>query len=603
MRCSMLLALCLLAFVSLPAQEPAQAQRPTTVEPMDETPVFRVDVIQRTTRAVNYRHRGGDTRVDFRGTNLMPQAEGKAEVEGKAGRLEIRARFDKVKPPRTFGPEYLAYVLWAITPEGRPVNLGEVVLGDGDDASTRVTTELQAFGMIVTAEPYFAVTRPSNMVVIENVVRQDTKGFEQPIEAKFDLLERGEYTIDVPAAQLPATAAEPKTQLDLLQARNAVAIARASGADKYAPDSLAKAEDMLARAEDYHRRKQGRTPIGTAARGAVQAAEDARILTIRRREEERIAAERRAAQERTEQARQEAEFAQEQAKRAELEAELEAQRRAEAQQTAEEAERAKAEAEAAAERARVEREQAEAARLAALQQQQQLRAEAERARLAAQQAEQARLAAEREREEARARLREQLNQVLETRESARGLIVNMSDVLFDTGKATLRPGARERLSRIAGILLAYPDLKLEVEGHTDSRGTGDYNISLSQRRAAAVSSYLISQGVSPRNIVARGFGENQPIATNATPSGRQANRRVEVVVSGEAIETARSVAPAGGTGTTGGVTGAAAGTGTVQSTTPPAGVVAAPTQPRRTTTPGQPTPPAQQQNQNPTIPK
>jgi len=231
------------------------------------------------------------------GTDLMPAVGGHAKVDGKVGRLAISAELTHLRPASTFGGQFLTYVLWAITPEGRAVNLGEVLPGENGKDKIDVTTDLQAFGLIVTAEPYYSVTHPSNKVVAENILRQETKGFEEPIDAKFDVLEGSQYTIDVPAEQLPASQADHNAPLDLLEARNAVAIAKAAGAKQYAPDSLAKAEDMLQRAEDYLQRKQGRTPIGTAARGASQMAEDARVLTLRRKEQERLEAERRAQQE------------------------------------------------------------------------------------------------------------------------------------------------------------------------------------------------------------------------------------------------------------------------------------------------------------------
>src|SRR3984893_14726939 len=247
----------------------AQQENPP-VQPMDQTPVFRVNVVSRTTKAVNYRHRGGSTTVDIKGTDLMPEVNGKAKVDSKAGRLQINVELSKLGPASKFGPQYLTYVLWAITPEGRAQNLGEIVPNSDGKSSFKVTTDLQAFGLIVTAEPYFAVTRPSNEVVAENIIRQATKGFEEAIDAKFDVLEGGQYTTDVPAQQLPSANADPKTPLTLLEARTAVAIAKAAGAAQYAPDSLQKAETYLARAEDYLKRKQGKTPIGTAAPRATQ---------------------------------------------------------------------------------------------------------------------------------------------------------------------------------------------------------------------------------------------------------------------------------------------------------------------------------------------
>ncbi|HEX4424891.1 MAG TPA: DUF4398 domain-containing protein, partial [Terriglobales bacterium] len=232
------------------AASPQDATQPPNNDPL---PVFRVKVYSRSTNAVNYRHRGGSTTVDFRGTDLMPSVGGHAKVDGKAGRLAISAELTHLAPANSFGGQFLTYVLWAITPEGRAVNLGEILPGDNGKDKIDVTTDLQAFGLIVTAEPYYAVTHPSNKVVAENILRQETKGFEEPINANFDVLEGGQYIIDIPAEQLPSnqTGAKPPP-LDLLEARNAVVIAKAAGAGQYAADSLAKAQDMLTRAEDYY---------------------------------------------------------------------------------------------------------------------------------------------------------------------------------------------------------------------------------------------------------------------------------------------------------------------------------------------------------------
>ena len=496
-------------------------QQQTTVEPMDQTPVFRVKVVSRTTKAVNYRHRGGSTIVDFKGTSLMPEAGGHAKVDSKEGRLTISAEVTHMEPATKFGGQYLTYVLWAVTPEGRSVNLGEILPGDDGKSKISVTTDLQAFGLIVTAEPYFSVTRPSDLVVVENVLRQETKGFEEAIDAKFDMLEGVEYTIDVPADQLPSATAAPNVPLDLLEARNAVAIAKAAGAEHYAPGSLAKAQDMLARAEDYLVRKQGRTPIGTAARGATQMAEDARVITLKKEQQERAEAERRR-------------ILDAQAK-AEADARASAEAEAKAQAQSEEDARRRAQAEAdrlAAEKAQAEAEQQQAAAQA---EQQKAQAEAEKARLAAEDADRQKQEAIRQKEEMRARLLRQLNQVLETKDTPRGLVVNMPDVLFDFGQYTLKPAARERLARISGIVGAYPDLLLEVEGHTDSIGSDEYNQTLSEKRADSVRDYLVSNGVSNEKVIARGLGKTDPVADNKTAAGRKLNRRVEMIVSGDVI--------------------------------------------------------------------
>jgi outer membrane protein OmpA-like peptidoglycan-associated protein len=506
----------------------SHSQQNSTANQSDQMPVFRVNVYARTTKAVNYRHRGGATTVDFRGTDLMPGVEGHAKVDGKAGRLAISVELTHMQPVTKFGGQYLTYVLWAVTPEGRAVNLGEILPSEDGKSKISVTTDLQALGLIVTAEPYYSVTHPSTLVVAENIVRQETKGFEQPIDARFDVLEGIQYTIDVPAQQLPASQANSNVPLDLLEARNAVAIATAAGAKQYAPESLSKAEDMLQRAEDYLQRKQGRTPIGTAARGATQMAEDARVLTLRRKEQERLEAERRANQEAQEKAEADAKAAQERATQAQAQSDEDARRRAEAEEAQAEAQRQQAAAQAEQMKAQAE---SERARQAAEDSDRQ-KEEAERQ---AQEAERQRQEAVRQKEEIRAKLLAQLNQVLQTRDTVRGLVVNMPDVLFDFNKYTLKPAARERLARISGIVLAYPDLKLQIEGHTDSIGTEEYNQTLSEKRAATVRDYLVSSGVSLNNVAAKGLGKSDPVADNSTAAGRKLNRRVEMVVSGDVI--------------------------------------------------------------------
>ena len=517
------------------SQESTGLSSTSQVEPMAQTPVYRVNVVERTAQAVDYRHRT-TSKINFRGTDLNPQGGGEARVESKSGRLEISADFDHLPPAKSFGPEYLTYVLWAITPDGRATNLGEVLVDEHGKSSTRVTTPLQAFGMILTAEPYFAITQPSNLVVEQNEVRSDTQGWSEPITAHFEAVNRDQYTVNVNPSLLPSNYSDKKAPLQLMEARNAVYIATATGADKFAPDALQKAKTFLARAEDYYSRKQHKNAIDTVARGATESAEDARVLSIRQAAQAHADEERRLAAERTAQA---------QAK-----AEAEAQQRALAQQQAQTADQQRLQAEQQAQQAAQQRQQAEqelqqaqAARQAAEQQRQAAAQQAEQARLQAQQADQARQQVQQQAEQTRARLMNQLNQVLQTRDSARGLISTMPDVLFDFNKYTLKPQTRERLAKVAGILLAYPDLHLEIDGYTDSIGTDQYNQQLSEKRAATVRDYLATQGVQINNIVAEGFGKNDPIASNATAQGRQENRRVELVVSGQAIGTNAGTEP------------------------------------------------------------
>src|SRR5215469_1157916 len=499
------------------------------VEPMEKTPVFTANVVSRTTKAVDYRHRGGSTRVDLHGTELMPQATGDAKVESKTGRLQIDAKLSGIEPANKFGLEYLTYVLWAITPEGRANNLGEVVLDNGK-SEMHATTDLQAFGLIVTAEPYFAVTQPSDLVVAENIVRPDTKGREEAIDVKYELLPKGLYAAQVQPLRDVVYGIDSKAPLDLFEARNAVRIARAAKADQYASSSFAKAEADLKQAEDYYRRKQGKTPIGTVAREAVQTAEEARVISLKRQEEDRVESEKQAAAAREAQAKADAEAQTERRVQAETE-------RASAEQAKAEAERAKQESDLAAQKAAQEKQAAQAAQAAALAQQQALQAENEKARSQAEEAEHGRQKAESEKAEMRARLLQQLNAVLATRDTARGLIATMPDVLFETNQYALRPAACESLAKVAGILLAHPDLRLEVDGHTDSVGSDAYNQQLSEKRAASVRDYLAQQGIPIASVTVQGFGKTQPVASNATASGRQQNRRVELVVSGEVIGT------------------------------------------------------------------
>jgi outer membrane protein OmpA-like peptidoglycan-associated protein len=537
-------AFLLTAAVGATAPQPAAAQAPpnptqqTVATPQGEIPVFRVTVVGRTVPAINYRPRSGDTRINFEGTALMPEAEGWASVEGEDGVIEIDARFDDLEAPQRFGREYLTYVLWAITPEGRATNLGEVQV-NGNDGRLEVTTELQSFALVLTAEPYFAVSQPSDVVVMENVVRESgferTQGRVETLEAKYELLKRGSYLMNRDPALLKVKPLEPGAPLDLAQARNAVELARIAGADRYASETFNKAFSLLTEAETQREKGRRGNQVQQPARQAAQTAEDARLIALQRQEVEFEEQQRRLALQREEEAA------------ARLRAEEERRRQAEAERVRVERERERAEAErAAAERERLAAEkaradleraraEADAARAAAQAQADEARRLAEEREREASAARLAREQAEKDRDATRAQLRQQLNVILETRETARGLIINLSDVLFDVDKSTLKPGAREKLARIAGILASHPDLKIEIEGHADSTGSEEYNQALSERRAQAVRAYFNQQGVTTPIVAAVGFGETRPVATNGTAVGRQQNRRVEIIVSGESI--------------------------------------------------------------------
>ena len=479
---------------------------------------YKVQVVDRTLPAINYFHRSGDTKIAFVGTQLLPKAKGEAKVEAHNGRTSIDADFDDLSPANGFGEEYLTYVLWAITPEGRPVNLGEVLPTGKGKSHITVTTNLQTFGLMVTAEPYFAVTMPSDLVVVQNIATTKTSGIIEPVNAHYTLLPRGAYaeTAGRHTVLHPITRKE-RTPLEVYEAENAVMIAEAAGAGKYAPDSMAAAQQALDNAEKLDEHKHNSKETITYAREAVQAAEDARIMTIRKikaEDEEAQRAARVQAEQNAEEARQHAEQSRQQAEQAQLAQ----QRAAQAQQEA--AQRAQAEA--------AQRAQAEAAAAAA-------QANAQKAQQAQQEAEQRAQQLAQQEQQAREQLRSQLSAVLETRETARGLIMEMPDVLFDFNKYTLKPAAREKLAKVSGILLAHPDLKVQVEGHTDSIGSEEYNQKLSEERADSVKDYLVSQNVHDDNVTAEGFGKSDPIADNSTAAGRAKNRRVDLVVSGASI--------------------------------------------------------------------
>lgn len=515
--------------IALGASAYSQAQRQSPAQPGDPIPTYRVTVVSRTARAVNYRHRSGATKIDFQGTDLMPSARGEAKVESKRGALEIEVEFADLDRPTAFGNEYLTYVLWAISPEGRSVNLGEVLVGDNHRSKLDVTTDLQAFAMIVTAEPYYAVRRPSNVVVAENVIRQDTKGTSEAIDAKYELIDRGGY---IPTGyNFDPVVLNAKLPLEFFEARNAVRIAKSAGAERYATSSYENAMRQMKEADDLASgRHESKKTLISISRETVQTAEDAREIATKRIESDRADHERSASAGREANANAATADAvrdRDDADRKKHEAE-EASRRAKGAQADAEADSDRNRAAAAASD-----HQAEQARNA----QATAEADSDRNRAAAASSDLQAKDAVRDREELRAKLLQQFNLILETRDTARGLVVNMSDVLFDSGQYTLRPLAREKLAKISGIVLAYPALRLAVEGNTDSVGTEEFNQTLSENRANSVRTYLTKQGVPEASTTAQGFGKTRPIASNDTSDGRQQNRRVELVVSGEVIGT------------------------------------------------------------------
>jgi outer membrane protein OmpA-like peptidoglycan-associated protein len=446
---------------------------------------------------VNYFHRSGSTQIGLQGTQLLPTAHGEAKIKSESGRVVIDAHVEGLGSPSAFGAEYITYVLWAITPDGRPQNLGEI-LPHGKFSLT-VTSALPAFGLIVTAEPYFAVSQPSDVVVMQNVILEDkTFGVLEHVNAHYTLLARGAYTQSVAGIPYKPAAMKNDRLLELNEAHNAVELAEVAGAAQFAPDILQQAKTDLLNADQMDEHKGDRKQEITYSREAVERAEDARISSLRKQAAEH--------QRQTEEAKNQAEN---QAAQSQLQAQQSA---LEAQQAA------AAKAQADADRARAEAQAAEA------------RAQAD--------------VAKQQVNEVREKLRAQLNTVLETSETARGLIVNMPDVLFATAKYDLKPDGQVKLAKVSGILLSYPGLRMQVEGYTDSVGSDEYNQKLSEQRAGAVRDFLVKQGVSMNNVAAAGYGKSDPIADNDTPAGRAQNRRVQLIVSGDAIGIT-ATAPAG----------------------------------------------------------
>ncbi|MGB7266451.1 MAG: OmpA family protein [Terracidiphilus sp.] len=505
------------SFLSVSAFAQAGPQESIALVPSGTMPAYVVNETSRTVGAVDYQHRSGASDVDMSGTALLPSADGKAKVRSKRGTMEVEADFGNLQSPTTFGTEYLTYVLWAISPDGHAVNLGEVLIGGDDRSKLTATTDLQAFALIVTAEPYFAVRQPSNVVVLENVVRADTKGTPVAMNAKYELMERGGY---IPTGyKFDPVVLDAKLPLEFLEARNAVRIAKSEGAEKYAGESYEHAVQLMNNADAYATEGHSdKKQLIAKSRETVQTAEDAREIAVKRIEEDRIASERQASADAQAQSQAQADIATREKDQAQADA-------ANAQADA-------ANAQAATAKAQTDMLNNQASSAAAINAAQ---ADADQARLIASQAQQGQQQADSEKAAMRAQLEVRLNEILETRDSARGLIVSMSDVLFDTGQYSLKAGAREKLAKVAGILISYPGLNIAVGGYTDNVGGDEMNQKLSENRAGSVREYLVQEGVVANSVSATGFGNSSPVASNDDSAGRQQNRRVELVVSGEAI--------------------------------------------------------------------
>jgi len=554
-----------------------------------------VHVVARSTKAIDYRE-GSKSEIAFQGTDLSPEVAGKAEVQTKGTTSQIKVEVDHLRPANTFGLQYLTYVLWAISPEGVPSNLGELDVKDGK-GEIRASTPMQAFALVVSAEPYFAVSQPSEQIVAVNNPGPNAQGWTRAIDVSYKALPGSVYASQTEPIQEPVYGIDKNVPTSLKEARNAVRIAKLAHADQYASDALQRAQQLLSQADDYYHRKQNEKAIATVANEATQAAEAARLSAVKGEQQARYEQEQQRAMQAAARAQAQAEAqarqaqqadaarraAEQQAAQAQAAAQqaaaaaqtaqqqlqqavnsgqqVQAQQQSDAQQAQAQAERARQEAAAAQQRAQQQEQLAQQAQqqlqqqqTAAQQAQQQLQAEqaahrqaqqtAEQAQQQLQQTQQQLQQAQADKEQVRQRLLGQLNQVLETKDTAQGLIVNMPDVLFNLNSASLKPEARERLAKVAGILIAYPDIHVEVDGYTDNTGTASYNQQLSEQRAQNVREYLVQQGVPSGSVISKGFGQNNPIASNDSPDGRRQNRRVSLLVSGQSIG-AQAIPPQG----------------------------------------------------------
>ncbi|HKM68313.1 MAG TPA: OmpA family protein [Candidatus Acidoferrum sp.] len=465
--------------------------------------------------AIGYDIGAGSTKINLTPTAAAGQASGEAKVEAKKNGTTIEAKVQGMPAATTLGPEFLTYVLWSVTPDGTAINLGELPISKDGQGKLNATAASQTFSLIVTAEPYYAVRIPSELVVLENERRKNTKGQVFP-DTNYKLMFRSEYAkTGNPLALTPDLKNFP---LDVYEARNAVEIAKDRGAEKYAPEVFSKAQAALQMMENAVTQKSDKNQILSAARQTIQFAEDARGLSAQRQNAERIQKEKEAAAAAAgakAKAEADARAAAEAQRQAELTAAKEAQMKAEADARSA---RQQAEAQSAA--------QAAAAKAAAEQAALQAKEQAAKDEAARAKAATAAL---------RAQLLQQLNEVLQTTDTPRGLVVNMADVLFETGKYALSQDAQLKLAKLSGIIQAHPGLNLAIEGYTDTTGSEDFNLKLSQQRADAVQAFLVAQGLSAGTITSKGLGQANPVADNKTAAGRKLNRRVEIIVSGEVI--------------------------------------------------------------------
>ena len=472
----------------------------------------------------------------------VPSATMKAKFRFQEGQMRIDVSYTKMKPAVLFGGEITSFVLWAVSRDGKAENLGELWVRPGKpDDTLRFSTGQRTFALMVTAEPYYQIDKPSDSLIFWNAGSQDPQAASSPISFT-DLGEPSQMGIE----RLDFVKYDGKTPLDILQAEKTYETAERMKAGDYASALMGDAMTTLQQARQMARSSSSRRGARDYARRSVASSNEAIRITLRKLEAEQLDAE-------IQQRRAEIDQLENRAREAEDRA-REVQEEADRQVASLESQKSAAEEQVSSARIQLSQIQSEKARIEAerdslnqatveLKSQREaltcsvsdLESESDRLR-----AEKERLAREKAQVEAdkqktEGRLQAALSQVADTRDSARGLILNLPDILFDVNKATLKTELKTAIAKLAGILLIMSELQVRIEGHTDSTGSEEYNLKLSTERSQSVLGFLAEEGIEESRMKAVGYGLTRPIAENDTRQGRQKNRRVEIIISDREI--------------------------------------------------------------------
>ncbi len=499
-------------------------------------------------------------------TQRVSSAEGKANVKFRDGQARVEIDYKRLPPAILFGGDVTSYVAWAVPRDGQAENLGELIVRDAN-GSAEYRTGLKEFALLVTAEAYPMVLSPSDLIIFSSAAPPAAKASSIPFT--LTTLRHGAKRTNEQIGGMSYASDQP---VDLVQAQAVLQQAEQIGAETYNPDALRDSKIALAQATNLFRANKTRDGVDYARRSlalsstairdterkladkaaadaaaaraaqlqtAQQQAAAAQAQALDAREQALLAREQLAkSQQQLADAQQQAASLQQQASQAQQDATAAQQRAEAAGLSAEAAESARREADEARARADTLVAQAQGARADAERASADLQAQKNEleSKVTQTEAENARL--RRERDDLTGQLNTALSSVAQITQTARGIVVNLPDILFDTNKATLKPNAQIAMGKLAGIVSVFPNINLRVEGHTDSTGTDAINDRLSRDRAQSVVSFLQSQGVAGSRMTSEGYGSKMPIADNATVEGRAKNRRVEIILAEGVIKEA-----------------------------------------------------------------